>query len=270
MSELALQRITENKKTKAKTLDLGNCGMTEFPDLSGLVWLDTLVLSSDWWDWEKGKRFYSEYGLNNEIDRFESDHFPKNIQKLVLSGCQIRDGWFLEKLTGLTTLDVSENNLENLSPVLHLVKKGIPVVWDWGKPNQISVEDNPFTNPPIEIVKQGNAAILNYFEEKAKGETVILQEAKMLIVGEGGSGKTSLLRRLYQKNRPLPEENESTKGIEIHYHDFKMPDGSNFRLNVWDFGGQEIYHATHQFFLTKRSLYVPTTAATTQTRASIF
>jgi len=25
---------------------------------------------------------------------------------------------------------------------------------------------------------------------------------------------------------------------------------------VWDFGGQEIYHATHQFFLTKRSLYI--------------
>ncbi len=27
-------------------------------------------------------------------------------------------------------------------------------------------------------------------------------------------------------------------------------------MNVWDFGGQEIYHATHQFFLTRRSLYV--------------
>src|SRR5260221_5549812 len=27
-------------------------------------------------------------------------------------------------------------------------------------------------------------------------------------------------------------------------------------LNVWDFGGQEIMHATHQFFLTKRSLYL--------------
>ena len=26
-------------------------------------------------------------------------------------------------------------------------------------------------------------------------------------------------------------------------------------MNIWDFGGQEIYHATHQFFLTKRSLY---------------
>ncbi|MBI4662224.1 MAG: TIR domain-containing protein [Verrucomicrobia bacterium] len=28
------------------------------------------------------------------------------------------------------------------------------------------------------------------------------------------------------------------------------------RLHVWDFGGQEIQHATHQFFLTERSLYL--------------
>ena len=34
-----------------------------------------------------------------------------------------------------------------------------------------------------------------------------------------------------------------------------MNNGQNFRINIWDFGGQEIYHATHQFFLTKRSLY---------------
>ena len=27
-------------------------------------------------------------------------------------------------------------------------------------------------------------------------------------------------------------------------------------LNTWDFGGQEIYHATHQFFLTNRSLFL--------------
>ena len=33
-------------------------------------------------------------------------------------------------------------------------------------------------------------------------------------------------------------------------------EGEQVRLNVWDFGGQEIMHATHQFFLTKRSLYL--------------
>ncbi len=30
----------------------------------------------------------------------------------------------------------------------------------------------------------------------------------------------------------------------------------DFRTNIWDFGGQEVYHSTHQFFLTRRSLYV--------------
>nr|WP_286019533.1 COR domain-containing protein [Candidatus Venteria ishoeyi] len=28
------------------------------------------------------------------------------------------------------------------------------------------------------------------------------------------------------------------------------------RLNIWDFGGQDIYHATHQFFLSHNALYV--------------
>ena len=27
-------------------------------------------------------------------------------------------------------------------------------------------------------------------------------------------------------------------------------------LVSWDFGGQDIYHATHQFFLTDRSLFL--------------
>jgi internalin A len=32
--------------------------------------------------------------------------------------------------------------------------------------------------------------------------------------------------------------------------------GDEVRLHIWDFGGQEIMHATHQFFLTQRSLYL--------------
>src|SRR5271167_87573 len=78
----------------------------------------------------------------------------------------------------------------------------------------------------------------------------------MLILGEGGAGKTSLLRRLYQPGQPLPEEKDTTRGIAISRHEFKLSTGRTFRLNVWDFGGQQIYHATHQFFLTHRSLYV--------------
>ena len=120
----------------------------------------------------------------------------------------------------------------------------------------IYVEACPLTNPPAEVVQQGNEAILNYFREKEVQGVDHLYEAKMLLVGEGGAGKTSLLRRLYQTEKPLPEENETTKGIAIHRHEFPLANGRRFRLNVWDFGGQEIYKHTHQFFLTKRSLYV--------------
>ena len=37
-----------------------------------------------------------------------------------------------------------------------------------------------------------------------------------------------------------------------------LPDrpGVDLTLHVWDFGGQQIYHTTHQFFMTRRSLYL--------------
>jgi internalin A len=139
-----------------------------------------------------------------------------------------------------------------------LISRGCPVRWStkvW-EGHGIYVEDCPLTNPPPEIVDQGNAAILNYFRERASGGVDHLYEAKMLILGEAGAGKTSLLRRLYQPDQPLPTEKEITKGIAIYRHEFLLKNGRRFRLNVWDFGGQEIYHATHQFFLTRRSLYL--------------
>jgi hypothetical protein len=137
-----------------------------------------------------------------------------------------------------------------------LIRAGCPVQWSDSADDNLGiyVKGCPLTNPPAEIVQQGNAAILNYFEER-KGGVDHLYEAKMLILGKGGAGKTSLLRRLYYPDLPLPEPKETTKGIDIDRQQILLLDGKQFRLNVWDFGGQEIYHATHQFFLTKRSIY---------------
>ncbi|WP_366558215.1 hypothetical protein [Okeania sp. SIO3B5] len=52
------------------------------------------------------------------------------------------------------------------------------------------------------------------------------------------------------------KEEESTKGIKVNQWNFQITNQHEFQMNIWDFGGQEIYHATHQFFLTKRSLYI--------------
>lgn len=181
------------------------------------------------------------------------------LQTIDISHSDVSDLAPLSGLTGLQSLDISYTHVSDLAPLLPLIQTGVPVEVSLKKflvSGGIEIEGCNITNPPAEIVKQGNAAILNYFQEKQEQGVDHLYEAKLLLVGEGGAGKTSLLRRLYQTDKPLPEENETTKGIAIHQHKFLLPNGRSFRLNVWDFGGQEIYHATHQFFLTKRSLYV--------------
>lgn len=185
------------------------------------------------------------------------------LQELNAFSTQIFDLSPIANLKNLQALYIASTRVADLSPLLPLIRNNFNVKWgsnSWVG-NGIFIEDCPLINPPVTIVQQGNAAILEYFNDKEIQGVDHLYEAKLLLVGEGGSGKTSLLRRLYQPEANLPEENETTKGIEIHHHEFNVsdsryPNGRRFRLNVWDFSGQEIYHATHQFFLTKRSLYV--------------
>jgi Ran GTPase-activating protein (RanGAP) involved in mRNA processing and transport/signal recognition particle receptor subunit beta len=163
----------------------------------------------------------------------------------------------LSQLTSLRRLDLSVTSITDLSPLRFLFESGIPLHWErhWGG-NGIGVRDCPLVHPTPEIIQQGHEAVLNYFREIDRQGVDYIYEAKVLLVGEGGAGKTSLIRRLYYPNMPLPQEDESTKGIDIHTQKFTRTNGGDFRLNVWDFGGQQIYHSTHQFFLTKNSLYI--------------
>ena len=95
-----------------------------------------------------------------------------------------------------------------------------------------------------------------YFQTRDPNATEELNEAKLLIVGEGEAGKTTLANKLLNPNYELKEREPTTEGIDVMRWEFPQPNGKPFRVHVWDFGGQEIYHATHQFFLTERSLYV--------------
>ncbi len=95
--------------------------------------------------------------------------------------------------------------------------------------------------------------MLDYYFQLRGGKRP-LNEAKLILVGRGGVGKTSLVNRLVH-NRFAPNE-EKTEGICITAWPIDLPNSEEVRLNVWDFGGQEIMHATHQFFLTQRSLYL--------------
>ena len=134
---------------------------------------------------------------------------------------------------------------------------------------QLYLHDNDALGIPPEIlgptwqqviggVEAANPAeILQYYFRSRAEATRALNEAKILLVGQGGVGKTSLVKRLVE-NTFDPEE-PKTEGINITQWPIPAQSGAadgNIRLNIWDFGGQEIMHATHQFFLTKRSLYL--------------
>ena len=119
---------------------------------------------------------------------------------------------------------------------------------------EVGFEDTPLSETiPPEIFNQTPSQLIDYIlRNQNDNDKVILNESKMIIVGQGGVGKTSLLNRLINNTYI---DGASTEGIDIAKWNFEYEE-ENYELNVWDFGGQEIYHSTHQFFLTERSLYI--------------
>jgi internalin A len=88
-----------------------------------------------------------------------------------------------------------------------------------------------------------------------------LYEAKLVLVGEGNVGKTTLLKALKGKEDEAPQKNEpTTHGVEIDIQGLRLPhpakDGVEIQFNAWDFGGQDVYRVTHQFFFSRRALYL--------------
>ena len=150
----------------------------------------------------------------------------------------------ITKLSNLTQLDLRENKLTSLPESITKLSNL----------TQLDLRENPLETPPLEIAEKGIEAIRDYFNQ-VKQDSDYLYEAKLLIVGEAGAGKTTLAKKIQNPNYQLQEE-DSTKGIDVISWYFPYNKQRDFRINIWDFGGQEIYHATHQFFLTKRSLYV--------------
>ena len=83
MTELAQQLIQQERETRSGYLDLGKCGLTEMPDLSDMDWLETLILSNEWWDWEKRVWIHSQNkGGSNRLTTPRADDFPKNLKNI--------------------------------------------------------------------------------------------------------------------------------------------------------------------------------------------
>ncbi|MEH2062249.1 MAG: COR domain-containing protein [Nostoc sp.] len=175
----------------------------------------------------------------------------------------------ISQLSNLTVLYLHNNQLSSLSPEINQLSNltelylsdnqlsSLPLeISQLSNLRRLSLDNNPqLTSPPPEIVEQGTQATLTYLRERLEGSQR-QWVSKLLVVGEGGVGKTSLLRAL--RGEEFDTQESTTHGIEIKSLELTHPTQADvtMQLNTWDFGGQEIYHATHQFFLTNRSLFL--------------
>ena len=150
----------------------------------------------------------------------------------------------IAQLTNLTVLNLSSNTLSSL-PVEIAQLTNL---------TELDLRSNSLPIPPEVLAKYNEPdTIINYYLSLQSNQQKPLHEAKMLLVGQGNVGKTCVRERLI-RNQYDPRRNK-TDGIDIESWEVKI-NQSQYQINVWDFGGQEIMHSTHQFFLTKRSLYL--------------
>ena len=254
--------------TKLQDLDLANNKLTALPEsIRQLLQLQKLRLTANEFTalpesiLQLTELQYLALGRGNQLSRLPDSFGQLNeLQYLYLGNNQLAAlPESIGQLAQLQYLNLRSNQLtglpESMRKLTRLEKLFLHGNDALGIPPEIL--GPPWDKVSEEVKAAKPAEILQYYFRSRIEATRALNEAKILLVGQGGVGKTSLVKRLVE-NTFDPEERK-TEGINIAQWPIPAQSGGadgNIRLNIWDFGGQEIMHATHQFFLTKRSLYL--------------
>lgn len=160
----------------------------------------------------------------------------------------------------LTTLPAEIGRCEHLER-LHLQNnKLVALPPEIGLCQQLQILDirgNPGLGLPQEITASlaNPKAILDYYFARQKEGSRPLNEVKLMLVGRGEVGKTSVSRGLRGGKNAFDPNMKETPGIEILPWSVKCGK-DKISVSMWDFAGQEITHETHRYFLTHRSLYL--------------
>ena len=257
------------------TLDLGGNAITAIPDSLGkLVNLQTLALDSNQIaaipDSLAQLVNLQTLGLRSNQIAAIPDSLAQlvNLQTLGLRSNQIAaipDS--LAQLVNLQTLHLGSNQIATIPDslaqmsdlhVLYLNDNRITAIPSsiarLAQLEKLGLSGNPLPEEAFAALKRGIPSFFRYLLSKQK---VYPRTVKVVLVGEPKSGKTTLLEALKGNPHPCDDSRKETLGVNVvNIEKLHPTDHKTMYLSVWDFAGQHIEHATHQFFLTEHAIYL--------------
>ncbi len=188
----------------------------------------------------------------NNLNRLNLPITLPQLQGLYLKNNPLGELYFLQSsFPSLETLDVRSCSLQNLPRIL----------LNCGALLNLYIADNPLPSVPRDSIPEENRSyqqaenawdnLKGYLQSLEEDRPVNNDEVKLVLLGNSTAGKSSLMEYLEHKTFELGKN--STHGIQ---NQLWKADGQDFQVNMWDFGGQEYYHATHRLFLSDNSVSV--------------
>lgn len=247
-----------------EVLDLNHNNISDISALENLTKINTLII------W------------HNKISNISIIKKLTNLFFLDLSYNQISDISIVNNFTKLQELILWQNNVDDISAIkdlkhLKILNLGqnhvndISYLKDLKNLKEINLEYNLVTdiatllkidNLEIVLLKENKkieadypAEVLNadwqalkLFSEKSK-KNVPFKNVKVLLLGNPNIGKSNLLE--YLETNEIPQRNGLTHGIV-----YKRITINDISFHIWDFGGQEYFHATHKLFFSPNALNI--------------
>jgi internalin A len=186
---------------------------------------------------------------------------------LSLSYTNVSDIGPISDLPRLVHLDLSHTAVSTAEPLRHVDSL---MVLDLGHCQLSHVPQSLLTLPHLQrLILYGNPiepkevlgkhswancldAVRSHVADCKRG-ALLDRELKLIVLGNARVGKTSLIKRLVHKE--FDPDECSTHGIRFKRWRFELTSGDAL-VNIWDFGGQDIYHGTHSLFLTGRAVFL--------------